>query len=887
MKHWAKKLLLWLGIPLAVFLLFSFVVVGFFGDQIGSLILGELKKRLKTPMACEKVELDLLWSFPNASVNLRDLYVVDATGQDTLLKAKTLSLSFGFWSIFSGNYDIHSVSIKDALLAVTVDKKGRANYDIWKEDPAGPAQDTASADHSGGGVAFSIQQGYLQRVRLIYIDEREDQEIAIRVDEANFSGDFGSDRFRLRSDAQLFCGYLSLDGDKYMERKSLAYDLEVAVDNVAGTYTLQDGEISVGKNVFAASGSIARLPNEAGALRFDLDLKGKDCDIGTLLSLLPSGTEEGLGGFESNADLNFMASIKGDYNKKRLPHITASMGLENGKVSHPKMNGKLRDVSFRLNFSNGENGQSKDAVLHLKDFRGTLEDNPIGMELKMQGLENPFIQFDFNGKLALEQIYGLLGESFTSGGGELDIEKLSLRGHLNDMTDPRGMARVEASGAVGLYQAALEQNGETMVVKNGRMALADNQFQISDLRIEGAGCDFAINGLFNNLIPVLFADSVNSGNALLDFEASLNAQNVDLDRLLKFFSSKEKQKARGNAKTEPGQPQDNQGNATVTLAQMLNGTFKAQIGKLRYGRMTADNFTGMLAFIDHKLLLKNVRVLAMGGSLELNSEIRLGTRPEMEMYFNTAELDISRALYEWEDFDQSVITHKNIKGRLNANILVRAFWDEKGQFRDDKLYALANVHLKNGELINVEMMKQLSKFVKVEDLERVVFSDLRNQFEIKNKTFVIPAMFIQSNAINLTVAGKQHFDNRFDYYFKVNAGQIFFDKFKKHNPKYAPKKAKKKGLFNMYVHAYGNLEKKEFNWKFDKKGVKAVIAADEQRQYDDIRRTLREEFGNIVIFEEPEELEDTPEYTQEWENDGEDGGGNDNDGGFLWDKKNQ
>jgi hypothetical protein len=64
-----------------------------------------------------------------------------------------------------------------------------------------------------------------------------------------------------------------------------------------------------------------------------------------------------------------------------------------------------------------------------------------------------------------------------------------------------------------------------------------------------------------------------------------------------------------------------------------------------------------------------------------------------------------------------------------------------------------------------------------------------------------------------------------------------------------------------------------------------VIAADEQRQHDEIQRTIREKFGNVVIFQEPAELEDTPEFTDDWKDDADNEEENGGDGGFLWEKK--
>lgn len=132
-------------------------------------------------------------------------------------------------------------------------------------------------------------------------------------------------------------------------------------------------------------------------------------------------------------------------------------------------------------------------------------------------------------------------------------------------------------------------------------------------------------------------------------------------------------------------------------------------------------------------------------------------------------------------------------------------------------------------------------------------------------------------------AGRQDFDQNFDFYFKVNAGQVIMDKFKRFNPSLQPKKAKKNGLFNVYVHVFGNAAQGKYDWKMDKKGVQDVIKADEQRRFAGIQNTLTDEFNGVKALEEPSEMEDVPEYGQgKFEYDDK---GKEQEDKFMWDDK--
>ena len=125
----------------------------------------------------------------------------------------------------------------------------------------------------------------------------------------------------------------------------------------------------------------------------------------------------------------------------------------------------------------------------------------------------------------------------------------------------------------------------------------------------------------------------------------------------------------------------------------------------------------------------------------------------------------------------------------------------------------------------------------------------------------MPAMFVQSNAMNLALSGTHTFDNKIDYNIKVNAGQIVLNKFKKHNSKLRPQKAKKNGWFNLYYRIYGPME--TFAYESDKRRVSQQLDASGTRKRK-IQKELIKHFGNIVSIEEPTDWKDViPDMEEE------------------------
>jgi hypothetical protein len=134
---------------------------------------------------------------------------------------------------------------------------------------------------------------------------------------------------------------------------------------------------------------------------------------------------------------------------------------------------------------------------------------------------------------------------------------------------------------------------------------------------------------------------------------------------------------------------------------------------------------------------------------------------------------------------------------------------------------------------------------------------MHNWVEVKDSTFYLPVMFIQSNAMNMTVCGQQTFDDKIDYNIKINAGQVLANKFKRHNDKLEPIPAKEHGFFNLYYNISGTLDK--YNYKTNKKKVKDAFTRSE-RQKREIRAALVKAFGSpLELLREPAGWQDAGE----------------------------
>ena len=121
----------------------------------------------------------------------------------------------------------------------------------------------------------------------------------------------------------------------------------------------------------------------------------------------------------------------------------------------------------------------------------------------------------------------------------------------------------------------------------------------------------------------------------------------------------------------------------------------------------------------------------------------------------------------YDNFGQSWLKNDNLKGKVFADVLMDMVWSQNLKFYPDSLISDISIAIMDGELNNFEPMKKLENYVGGDDLSSLLFSELRNDIHIENRTIFIPNMEVQSNVSNLLISGTHTFDQQIEYHVVV------------------------------------------------------------------------------------------------------------------------
>jgi hypothetical protein len=245
-------------------------------------------------------------------------------------------------------------------------------------------------------------------------------------------------------------------------------------------------------------------------------------------------------------------------------------------------------------------------------------------------------------------------------------------------------------------------------------------------------------------------------------------------------------------------------------------------------------------------------------------------------------VDINKLFYQMGNFGQESITDEHIFGNMTADVQFSGRWTPTLDVDYGSIETIANMRVEQGALIDFEPMLALSRFLRVDDLDRVTFSTLENQIRIKDQKIFIPDMEVSSSALNLKLSGEHTFENEIDYRLQILLSEILSRKNRQsRNPQeqYGDIIDDGLGRTTLFLRLTGTTDEPEF--RYDTQGVREKMRDNLRREGQNLRDAFRREFGGSQQPEAPDSINaaDTRENTRrrrrtdtrfeiEWDEDG-------------------
>ena len=213
----------------------------------------------------------------------------------------------------------------------------------------------------------------------------------------------------------------------------------------------------------------------------------------------------------------------------------------------------------------------------------------------------------------------------------------------------------------------------------------------------------------------------------------------------------------------------------------VKGLFK--LGHLQYGKSSIDTISAKFNVNDTVVVIEHLRLGAFNGGLDASARVKFKSDSLMTVSFRTHidKMDLKQLLVEFDNFDQTDVTSENLSGQMTADLDGYLDVINMGDsIPMEPLKVLGYLTLENGAIKDMEMLKELDRYVNMRELDNIQFQTLTTSLFIRNGSLYLPQTDIKSTAMNLSLFAMQGMDNdNFEYHIKIFPGEIMMGNSKK------------------------------------------------------------------------------------------------------------
>jgi len=770
-KQYLKFLAIGSLIFISTVLILSSIVVYFYGDEVAELIVKELNKKIKTELYIKDVKFSVLKKFPNASLELENVKI-KATNDFTKKQ-------------FDKSINEYFLVAEKVYLSFNIVDVFNEKYEIKRLDVENAQINILNDSKNKDNYHFWIQDSLdeqsnfkliLQNVqfknsKLNYFDYFNQITTTCLLKNCNLEGKFAQTGFDLEAENSILIHHLEYQKVTYIKNKELWAEIVILENN--GSYKLKDVDFQFNGLDFYFNGLYNSTSDE-----ISFRLKGNDLDYSVFREIIPEIYVNYLPKSNENGeielDLSYQSGTKSYLNIEKL-------NLELGKSS-------LSLKAYLQNLDNPELELQLTTELDLSELNLT-NYFEIDTLLSASGIISGSV--DYKGKMNSNFRFGYTDGSFLK--SNLEVEDLIIR-----------------------YR-------EKEFLAEGKILVDGNLLELNEIELEYLSNSLTFSGKSNN-----FFDFLANKNEFLNLDGNLECEALNINELV-FIDTTQQASNLADTLSSP--------KGAMPFWQKIKYNLNCKIEAFEYEKFTAENITANLIGTANFLTVKQLKMNTMDGTIKGNYEL-IVTDEFMNVKSTNSvldNLDVKKTFLAFDNFWQSTLLHENIEGILHAENSFSIYFDHQLNMLYDKNLIHTKVKLKNGALINFQPLEALSSFVKMNELKKIQFTELENEFFMKNARLTVPEMSLNSQIVNMNVSGEYNINGEFLFSLKIGLYSLLSNKFSKRRDIIKDKKAK----MGVYLLFSGNQE--SYDISYDKEKIRNILKENTSYTKEEVSLLLKNE----------------------------------------------
>ncbi|AZJ33179.1 AsmA-like C-terminal region [Tenacibaculum mesophilum] len=725
-----------------------------FQDKVMNLVKTTINNNVNAKVDFSDSSLSLLRNFPNASVQLSNLTVINNTPfeGDTLVYAKEVNLALKLTELFkasSEQLNIKSFTIDDALVNVLVDKKGNANYDIAK-----PSETEETKNEEPSTFGLSINSYAINNATIKYNDEQGKLNLELAELNHSGSGDFSQSNTELDTQTSTLVSF-GMDGNSYAKNQKIELDAILGMDLTNMKFSFLKNEAKLNNLPLVFDGFVQ--VNEKNQ-EVDINFKTPSSDFKNFLGLIPEAYTKSIAGVSTTGNFSVNGKVNGIIDDKHIPKLDISMKSNNASFKYPDLPKSVQNINIDAQIKN-TTGKTENTFVTINGLSFKIDQDTFSGKGNIYNLTtNPKINASLKGVLNLANInkaYPIDLENDLSGILKADLHtEFDMKAIENNT-----LSRIKNNGKMEVSDFIFSSKDvvNPLHIKNTVVNFTPGTITLSKFDATSGKSDLNATGTIKNLLGFLLSDKKLQGNF------KLNSNNFYVSDFMQESPEAIEKKEETSKKDTPKE--------SLKIPAFLDCAVSANAQTVYYDNLTLKNVRGTLLLKDEKAILQNMNAGIFNGQIALNGEVNTQQKkPTFDMKLGIKSFDISQSFTSLDLLQSLSPIAGAMNGKLNSDI------DLMGSLNDDFTPNLTSISGNAlAELlttsINPEKTKALSLLnnkLSFIDLKKLDLSDIKTYLSFKEGNVIVKPFDLKYKDIGITVGGNHGFDKTMNYNVTLN-----------------------------------------------------------------------------------------------------------------------
>lgn len=748
-----KKVFKVLGVVVLVILLALVIVPIAFKGKIKEVVIAEGNKMLDAEFNFGSLDLSLIRNFPNATVSLNDfaLWGKGDFAQDTLVAAEKVSATINLMSLFSGDYEVVSVLVKNTTLNAIVLEDGRPNWDIMLPDDDDSEDD--DDDDSDSNFNLELKKVTVDGLSLVYDDRQANMYAALNNLTASVSGDMSADETVLKLKTEIEKLYFRYEGVPYLNNVRVTADMKLDADLDDMKFTFSDNTITLNAIVASVEGVFAMPEDEV----YDMDIKLNTEKVGfkEILSLIPAVYMTDFKGLKADGNVSLAAWAKGRMQGDDIPAFEASLAVDNGSFQYPDLPKGISNINVAA-LAKNPGGSADLTVVDVSKFSMTMAGNPFAATLHLTTpISDPAFAVTANGVIDLgtiEQIYPLEDMSLN---GVLNAN-LNLKGRLS-YVEKELYDRFEASGTLAVNDMVVKMSDmPDVTIHKSLFTFTPQYLNLSETTVGIGRSDITADCRLENYMGFALKGQTIKGS--LNVKSNL----LDLNELMGDSATDEA--TEGAAAEEAPM-------AAFKVPDNINFNMNTSLKKVLFSNIVLDDVAGNVAIHDSKLDMRNLSFNTLEGGVVANGYYSTAAgveSPELNASFKMNGLSFSKTFETFVTIQKLVPIFEGLHGSFSGSLALNTKMDKELNPQYNTMNGHGSLSTSNLNLSGIEAFDKIADAVNFPALKSLSVKDVKVDFDIKEGRVHTKPFDLKMGETNLNLSGSTGIDQTIDYSGKIS-----------------------------------------------------------------------------------------------------------------------